>query len=205
MILPSVKPIAKTYRNLSDYSWNALIDFQLFLTKDQHSNRYERKVEALHKKLNIPPNFPGINLKLQRYPLNLTSISQGNSKFLMTEKTSAAWLKMRESAKTDGITIHIKWAYRSIEDQAFLIKKHLSWGANINELITWIAPPGYSEHHSGRALDINARSGNDSFEDTDEFRWLSENAKNYGFTMSFPENNKYGMIYEPWHWYYEDE
>lgn len=200
-----IKPAVKIYKDLNNYSWNALIEAQILLSKNRKLDRYEGKIEALHKRLHIPQDFPGKVLKIQRYPLSLASLNQGNKKFWMTEETSSAWLKMKKAADEDGIPIHIRWAFRSIEQQAFLLREQLSWGGEINELIVWIAPPGYSQHHSGRALDINTEYGNELFENTDAFRWLDAHAKKFGFIMSFPENNQYGIIYEPWHWYYEGE
>jgi predicted acetyltransferase len=68
------------------------------------------------------------------------------------------------------------------------------------------APPGYSEHHSGRAIDLTTdgvQPLEQEFEHTNAFRWLSANAGRFGFTLSFPPSNRYGYAYEPWHWYFE--
>ena len=62
------------------------------------------------------------------------------------------------------------------------------------------APPGYSEHHTGLAIDIN--SVQQSFENTPEFAWLQDNAGEYGFELSYPEGSTAGAGYEPWHWRY---
>ena len=50
------------------------------------------------------------------------------------------------------------------------------------------------------AIDINSLE--EDFADTKEYEWLLEHAKNYGFEMSFPKNNKQGLGFEPWHWKY---
>jgi D-alanyl-D-alanine carboxypeptidase len=67
------------------------------------------------------------------------------------------------------------------------------------------APPGYSEHHTGYAIDIgdgSAPSSNLSpdFEKTAAYRWLEQNGAQFGFELSFPPNNPQGVSYEPWHW-----
>jgi LAS superfamily LD-carboxypeptidase LdcB len=62
------------------------------------------------------------------------------------------------------------------------------------------APPGFSEHHSGKAFDFN--SVEITFENTPEFKWLESNASKYGFRLSYPKNSTKGAGYEPWHWYY---
>jgi D-alanyl-D-alanine carboxypeptidase len=67
------------------------------------------------------------------------------------------------------------------------------------------AIPGYSEHHTGRALDLHtgeAEPLSETFELEPAFAWLQEHALTYGFTMSYPKNNELGIAYEPWHWCY---
>ena len=69
------------------------------------------------------------------------------------------------------------------------------------------APPGYSEHSTGFAIDIGDAYKRETdfeveFENTDAFRWLKENAAKYHFKLSFNQNNK-NVDYEPWHWRYE--
>jgi D-alanyl-D-alanine carboxypeptidase len=67
------------------------------------------------------------------------------------------------------------------------------------------APPGYSEHHTGYAVDIGdgtvpATNLNTTFEKTSAFNWLSANAARFSFEISFPKDNPQGVSYEPWHW-----
>jgi zinc D-Ala-D-Ala carboxypeptidase len=67
------------------------------------------------------------------------------------------------------------------------------------------APPGYSEHHTGYAVDIGdgslpATDLEVSFETTPAFKWLQKKAAHYNFELSFPKNNPQGVSYEPWHW-----
>jgi D-alanyl-D-alanine carboxypeptidase len=67
------------------------------------------------------------------------------------------------------------------------------------------AAPGFSEHHSGRALDISAQgepAAEISFQDCPAFEWLQRFASEFGFRMSFPQDNPHGISYEPWHWYH---
>ncbi len=64
-----------------------------------------------------------------------------------------------------------------------------------------VAIPGTSEHHTGLAVDFNTT--NESFENTKAFKWLKENAENYGFIMRYEKEKMDitgGIIYEPWHW-----
>jgi len=69
------------------------------------------------------------------------------------------------------------------------------------------APPGYSEHSTGFAIDIGDATQRETdfetdFENTDAFRWLIKNAAKFHFKLSFNKDNKY-IDYEPWHWRYE--
>ena len=69
------------------------------------------------------------------------------------------------------------------------------------------APPGYSEHSTGFAIDIGDATQRETdfeteFENTDAYRWLINNATKFHFKLSFNKDNKY-IDYEPWHWRYE--
>lgn len=71
----------------------------------------------------------------------------------------------------------------------------------------WVAPPGYSEHATGRAIDFGDRSRTDCnvspcFAATSVGRWLAANAARFGFRLSFPKDNAAGVAHEPWHYYY---
>ena len=73
----------------------------------------------------------------------------------------------------------------------------------IDEILTVNAAPGFSEHHTGNAVDIatpGSRPLTEEFEATPAFEWLSANAENYGFSMTYERDNPWGFIYEPWHW-----
>jgi D-alanyl-D-alanine carboxypeptidase len=67
-----------------------------------------------------------------------------------------------------------------------------------------VAPPGFSEHATGLAIDFGDRRGRcklvTCFANTAAGRWLAKNAPEYGFELSFPEGNAQGVAFEPWHW-----
>jgi len=121
----------------------------------------------------------------------------------LTPETARQWQEMVVAAAGDGIALMIVSGFRSIEYQAALIRKKINAGQTIGEILAVNAAPGYSEHHSGRAVDIatpGSRPLTEEFESSDAFRWLVANAKKYGFSLSYPRNNSFGFIYEPWHW-----
>ena len=89
--------------------------------------------------------------------------------------------------------------------QVEILREKLDAGATVAEILLASAPPGYSEHHTGCAIDVDtdgAPALEIEFEQTPAFVWLSKNAARFGFVLSFPRGNPYGYQYEPWHWFY---
>ena len=117
-------------------------------------------------------------------------------------------LKMREEAKKDGIYLVFLSGYRSINlqnDIFYSLKSIRNQVAAERARVS--APPGYSEHSTGFAIDIGDATQREKdfetdFENTDAFRWLIKNAAKFHFKLSFHKDNKY-IDYEPWHWRYE--
>ena len=117
-------------------------------------------------------------------------------------------LKMREEAIKDGIYLVFLSGYRSINlqnDIFFSLKSIRNQEAAERARVS--APPGYSEHSTGFAIDFGDATQRETdfeteFENTDAFKWLIKNAAKFHFKLSFNKNNKY-IDYEPWHWRYE--
>jgi len=117
-------------------------------------------------------------------------------------------LKMRDEAKKDGIFLVFLSGYRSINLQNKIFYSLKSVRNQVaSERARVSAPPGYSEHSTGFAIDIGDATQRETdfeteFENTDAFKWLTKNAAKFHFKLSFTKNNKY-IDYEPWHWRYE--
>ncbi len=119
---------------------------------------------------------------------------------------AAKFQQMQAAAKADGVNLVAISAFRTVKDQEklfFKVKEQRVQNTTTRAEVS--APPGYSEHHTGYALDIgdgNAPATNveDTFAQTAAFRWLKQNALKYSFELSFPPNNPQGVNYEPWHW-----
>jgi D-alanyl-D-alanine carboxypeptidase len=110
---------------------------------------------------------------------------------------------MRSSALSSGVVITIVSAFRGVDRQAEIIRAKLARGLTLDAILCVSAPPGYSEHHTGQAIDVTTEGVTPlelEFENTAAFRWLSKNAARFGFALSFPAENAYGYAYEPWHW-----
>lgn len=129
----------------------------------------------------------------------------GREQRLVVE-ASQAFLQMQADALRQDVDFKVVSAFRSIDYQTQLIEKKLAQGQLLSDIIKVSALPGYSEHHSGRAVDLTCDEEQglltEAFEKTRAFVWLSSNAVNYGFSMSYPRGNADGYIYEPWHWCY---
>jgi D-alanyl-D-alanine carboxypeptidase len=126
-----------------------------------------------------------------------------NREQFVTPSTLQCWLKMQSAAAEEDITLSIVSAFRSVEYQCELIRNKLTQGQLIQDIVQVNAIPGFSEHHTGKAIDISTDSCDpltEEFDKTPAFQWLTENAHLFEFVMSYPKNNSHNIIYEPWHW-----
>jgi zinc D-Ala-D-Ala carboxypeptidase len=120
----------------------------------------------------------------------------------------SAWLQMQRAACATGVRLEIVSAFRSAHYQNDLLRRKLTRGDTIETILRVSAAPGFSEHHSGRAIDfaeIGAEAMTDAFAGTLSFLWLEKNAARFGFHLSFPADNRHGVMYEPWHWCYRGD
>lgn len=122
----------------------------------------------------------------------------------LEKQTYNAWLKLKESALADSIALFIVSGFRSYDYQQNIINRKLANGQTLEQISKVNALVGESEHHTGCAIDFTTSNEKDvlteDFENTKAFMWLNDNAHKFGFVMSFPRDNEYGFIYEPWHW-----
>lgn len=110
------------------------------------------------------------------------------------------------AARRDEIQLELLSGFRSVEAQtAIFFERKAERGQRAAERASVSAPPGYSEHHTGYAIDVGdaqapATHLTEAFEETAAFAWMEANAARFGFELSFPRNNPQGVSYEPWHW-----
>lgn len=113
--------------------------------------------------------------------------------------------KMYNAAKNDNVSIFIASPYRSYSDQNALYTYYVNTDGKQNA-DTYSARPGFSEHHTGLAMDLIPEYGLDldTFENSDGFKWMQENAYKYGFILRYPKGKEdiTGYDYEPWHYRY---
>lgn len=124
---------------------------------------------------------------------------------LLETATAAAWFEMKQAAGSEGVELQLISGYRSFAYQHQLFQRKLRRGDALADILRVNAAPGFSEHHSGRALDIGTPGYahlEEEFERSSAFGWLERRAAGFGFRLSFPRDNPFGVLYEPWHWYY---
>jgi zinc D-Ala-D-Ala carboxypeptidase len=164
------------------------------------------KIQNLLASLDIAPaRIAQKNLPFQPEPAELVIAAIGDDarEHRLTPAAAAAWRAMSAAALADGVVLKIASAFRSIERQAEIVRAKLERGISLDAILEVSAPPGYSEHHTGRAIDVTTDGVPAlelEFEQTAAFRWLSANAARFGFFLSYPEGNAHGYAYEPWHW-----
>ena len=166
----------------------------------------DRELAQFHRTLGIPEDYEQ-HTKLTRHavPESLVSIGEdiyGRPQRLSVE-AATAWQEMRAAAERDSVVLLVVSAFRSPAYQVEVIQRQLDQGRVLGDILTVVAAPGFSEHHSGRALDLTTtgyESLAEEFENSFAFDWLSKEGNSYGFKMSYPRDNSYGVAYEPWHW-----
>ena len=115
-----------------------------------------------------------------------------------------AFIEMWNKATEDGYKLIVNSSYRSYEEQEKIYNDYSSWYGKA-EADKKAARPGYSEHQTGLALDIQSYcSENKEFDECPEFTWLINNAYKYGFILRYPKDLDYitGYNYESWHYRY---
>lgn len=148
------------------------------------------------------------HLPYQEAPQSELRAISADGRIRLQQSAAEAFEKMQASARASGVILSPISGFRTLDEQNnlfFKIKQERNQDAKKRAEVS--APPGYSEHHTGYAIDIGdgrspATNLSVNFEKTAAFRWLQNNANRYSFELSFPPNNKQGVSYEPWHWRY---
>jgi len=166
----------------------------------------------------VPPPVTGLNARLASdgrllghfpYPVappaSLVTVAPG---LQLRREAARSLLDLQRAAAADGVQIVVISAFRSLEVQRQLF---FEVGSQRNQSpqdrARVSAPPGFSEHSTGYAVDLGDGRSPDShlssrFESTPAYAWLAANAARFHFQLSFPRGNRQGVSYEPWHWRY---
>ena len=163
-------------------------------------------LRELHEELGIPEDY-GRDVDMPTYAEATELVEVGPNLVgrvqRLTPGAAERWQAMVAAADQVGIQLLIVSGYRGFDYQAALIRTKIEAGRTLAEILEVNAAPGFSEHHTGQAVDIatpGSRPLTEEFEDTDAFRWLESRAIEFGFSMTYPRDNPWGITYEPWHW-----
>ena len=158
---------------------------------------------------------PNNKIKSEIAQKDLGKLSNG---YLVDQRIVSAYEKLADAAKAAGHPLVMVSAYRSVAYQEEI------FNANVNTLMSQghtkeeairitkltFTEPGYSEHHTGLAVDVvdqdwyQNHTGellNEGFGDTEGGKWLQAHAREYGFIIRYPKG-KHAITqidYEPWH------
>ncbi len=124
-------------------------------------------------------------------------------------EAAPALLRLLQAARAEGTPIALRSGFRSVVAQAKAFQAgRLRKGMTERAYAWWTAPPGYSEHHTGLAVDFRDPTNPASDGAPEPFakgatgRWLARRAPEFGFELSFKGTPGSGIAFEPWHWRY---
>ncbi len=138
-------------------------------------------------------------------------VQKGDNRYLR-QSAYKALDEVNKQMQKEGLHVYLVSAYRGYDRQKTLYDNYAAKDG-IENADTYSARPGFSEHQTGLAMDVlnvSSYSGDledAHFENTAEYKWLTENAYKYGLILRFPKGYEdvTGYMYEPWHWRYVGE
>lgn len=168
------------------------------------------ELEKYYRELGISADYLNSNRlpfcnQAELSTLEVVDIDFAGRPFIIAREASPSWRAMCEAANSENVLLKPASGFRSYLYQAKLIEGQLTKKRPLKEILTGNAIPGFSEHHSGRAVDVisDLSIPESAFHETKTFQWMVENASRFHFRLSYPQNNSYGIIFEPWHWFFE--
>lgn len=183
-----------------------ILSLRMYRNFSRRQTRYGARIQRLLDQIGISPDYGRERrLKLQTECQQLATIGMDvhGREQMLQPAAAMAWYRLRNAAESDGVTLEVASAFRSVGYQVAIIERKKQAGQDMKDILRVSAAPGYSEHHTGRAIDISCPGTpplEECFENTEAFEWLTDSAGRYGFTLSYPRNNHHGIAYEPWHW-----
>jgi D-alanyl-D-alanine carboxypeptidase len=162
----------------------------------------------LHRALGLPADYAqrrGLTFQAEAPSASLVTIAHTDDgrAIQLSPPAAAAWTRLKCAAEADTVALIPISGFRSIARQTEIIRGHLAAGRSLDAILRLVAAPGYSEHHTGHAVDLTTPDDpplEAGFALTPAFTWLTLHATRFGFHLSFPQHNPHGIAYEPWHW-----
>ncbi len=170
-----------------------------YLVEDNYGNVTEDVVTYLYnctpENMKEPFTIDGVIIASKTIPLP-KNYDPG-----IDETAEKQLYKMLDDMDDANVGVAIKSTYRDYDLQEYLFNRYAA-SDGIEEANRYSAKPGYSEHQTGLAFDVGWLT--ESFENSDSFEWLDDNAHKYGFILRYHKGKEEvtGYIYEPWHYRY---
>lgn len=166
----------------------------------------DNMVQLVNSEYHLPSDYipPDLVVPDVEMAFGDTSLDKAH---LRQEAADALELMFADAAE-QGIELVMVSGYRSYDRQEELFEQEVAERGSVEAAAQWVAVPGTSEHQTGLAVDISAKSVNcdlvEEFGSTAEGIWLQENAHEYGFILRYPaeDTEVTGINYEPWHFRY---
>lgn len=127
-----------------------------------------------------------------------------NLKYLRREAADALY-DLLDAIEADGLDLVPSSTYRSYQLQKIIFENNVKLKGSVEKANRTSAKPGQSEHQTGLAVDLSCKEidykVNNDFADTDQAKWINENAYKYGFIVRYPKGKEAitGYSFEPWH------
>lgn len=170
-----------------------------FYTDIKETNTEQKELMLVNKYNKLSENYE---------PENITNIplTYAYSDNKTSQEVIDYYKKMHDAAKQEGINLVISSAYRSYQEQQETYDTYERIKGE--DVETYAARPGHSEHQTGLAFDILTLGVTTAkFDQTKEFEWLRDNSYKYGFILRYPKDKEKitGYEYESWHYRYVGE
>ncbi len=173
----------------------------------QPSAEYEARILQALQELGIPASYATNrrqSFQFEGTDLVFIGLDMAGREQRLERHAATQWQAMRAAAEIASVALAAISAFRSFDYQKQIIARKLAAGQSIEQILRVSALPGFSEHHTGRAIDIGTPSSpplTEAFEQTAAYAWLSRHAQDFGFTLTYPRGNPHGVCFEPWHWF----
>jgi D-alanyl-D-alanine carboxypeptidase len=168
--------------------------------------RYEERILQTLRELGLPESLATMrrqSVQLECTDLVSIGLDMAGREQRMERRAAEKWRAMCATADRAAVALGIVSAFRSFDYQRGIIARKLAAGQSLEQILAVSALPGFSEHHSGRAIDIGTPGCvplTEAFEQTPAFAWLTLHGPHHGFHLSYPRGNPHGVDFEPWHW-----
>lgn len=146
------------------------------------------------KKISTPAISPS---SFRQIPKEYT---KDQTRLFITKQAQTALKQLLEQAAAEDISLQVESGYRSVSYQKKIFQRMLREGRTFEDIVRYVAPPGYSEHALGTAVDFFPSDW--QFAELLEYQWLQKNAGKFGFTETYSKKNRHKLPWEAWHWNY---